>query len=311
MFDGRCARGMEEKMKLFTHLSANNIKLVSMPFLRELAMEAYLIENESVLSLSEDDFDQVQIIDFELPVSNGRVSKNTDGRIDLLVLYSNETFGIIELKNANLNKENFRQLSDYFENKEEVFNKHKSAVSNDYANTKWIGVLVGTNIDENLRNEIIQGKLKIQDKIPVAAIIINRYRSDTGQVFVTTDVYFKTNQRNLDRTRYIFDGTDYGKGRLVHAVIKKYLQENKNITYSELENIFPKTIQGNHGVFDTLENANELYSRYRYKRHFLNEEDVLIVGNTQIAICSQWGIGNINNFLKLVEEQLKYKISVL
>lgn len=162
-----------------------------------------------------------------------------------------------------------------------------------------------------MRNEIIQGKLKIQDKIPVAAIIINRYRSDTGQVFVTTDVYFKTNQRNLDRTRYVFDGLDYGKGRLVHAVIKKYLQENKNITYSELEKTFPKTIQGNHGVFDTFENANELYSRYRYKRHFLNEEDVLIVGNTHIAICSQWGIGNINNFLKLVKEQLKYKISVL
>jgi hypothetical protein len=43
-------------MKLYTHLSANNISLERIDFKRELVMEDYLIENENVLQLDEDDF---------------------------------------------------------------------------------------------------------------------------------------------------------------------------------------------------------------------------------------------------------------
>jgi hypothetical protein len=50
-------------------------------------MEAYIIENENVLMIDEDD--QIQIIDFELSLKDGRQSKNTDGRIDLLALFNN------------------------------------------------------------------------------------------------------------------------------------------------------------------------------------------------------------------------------
>jgi hypothetical protein len=59
-------------MKLYTQFSANNIILERMDFKRELAMEAYLIENEKILRLDEDDFGEVQIIDDELSVKEGR-----------------------------------------------------------------------------------------------------------------------------------------------------------------------------------------------------------------------------------------------
>jgi len=295
-------------MKLFSHLSANSINLNPMPFLRELSMEAYLIENQNVLSLTDEDLDQVQIIDYELPVRKGRSKKNTDGRIDLLTLFSNETIGIVELKNCMLVEENFEQLQDYFLCKEEIFEKHKEAVSCEYKDSKWIGVLVGTDIDSKLLEKITDGSLKIDNVIPVAAIIINRYRSDDGQIFISTDTYFKNNQRNMDRSKYKFNNMNLGKGRLSYEIVKKYILDHSNITYNELEEIFPKSIQGNHGVFTTLENAQDIYSRYGYKRHFLNEEDILFVGNVKIAICSQWGIGNIDNIIKLAKEKLKYSI---
>ncbi len=75
-------------MKLYTHLTANNIKLQEMPFIRELSMEAYLIENEDVLSLDEENLSDVEIIDSELTIKFGRKSKDSDGRIDLLALYN-------------------------------------------------------------------------------------------------------------------------------------------------------------------------------------------------------------------------------
>src|ERR1022692_3961217 len=101
-------------MKLYRHVTANSILLKAMPFIRELSMEAYLIENEAVLRLNDDDLSEAQIIASELPIVEGRPAKKTDGRIDLLALYNNETFGIIELKNSALNHEHFRQLQDYF-----------------------------------------------------------------------------------------------------------------------------------------------------------------------------------------------------
>jgi len=86
-------------MKILKHLTANDLKIDDFPFLRELSMEAYLIENPSVLALEEDGFnyeDGPEVIADELVLPNGRISKEGDGRIDLLVKYSEaETLGII------------------------------------------------------------------------------------------------------------------------------------------------------------------------------------------------------------------------
>jgi hypothetical protein len=73
-------------MKLYRHVTANSILLKPLPFIRELSMEAYLIENEAVLRLNDDDLSEAQVIASELPILEGRPAKNTDGRIDLLAL---------------------------------------------------------------------------------------------------------------------------------------------------------------------------------------------------------------------------------
>lgn len=38
-------------MKLYRHVTANSVLLTPMPFVRELSMEAYLIENEAVFTI--------------------------------------------------------------------------------------------------------------------------------------------------------------------------------------------------------------------------------------------------------------------
>ncbi len=84
-------------MQLFKHFTANDIELEPFPFRRELSMESYLIENESVLSLDNDIFSEVEIIEVELTIKEGRSSQNTDGRIDILATYAQEYIAIKDM----------------------------------------------------------------------------------------------------------------------------------------------------------------------------------------------------------------------
>ena len=64
-------------------------------------MEAYLVENEGILALDEP-FIDVDVVAEELTLKQGRKSKDTDGRIDLLVTYAQEYIGVVELKLGQL-----------------------------------------------------------------------------------------------------------------------------------------------------------------------------------------------------------------
>jgi len=294
-------------MKLFTHFAANNIKLKEMPFVRELSMEAYLIENEDVLSLDEENLSDVEIIDSELSIKQGRKSKDSDGRIDLLALYNQETLGIIELKLGELNQSHLEQLEDYFKSKSEILEVHQDFKDN--KDLKWIGVLVGDNITNELEKKISDGYL-IEDSIPVAALTIKRFRGNDNNIYVVTNTYFKNLSRKFDRTQYLFNGKKYGKGRLVLAVIKHHVSINENYSYQKLEKDFPKELQGSQGVFDQLDKAIEIKDKTGHKRHFLAIEDLLEIENIKIAVSTEWGIGNIEKFIKRCRD-LNYKIEIV
>lgn len=290
-------------MQMFKHVTTNNIKLSPVPFQRELPMEAYLIENPSVLSLDNDDFLEPDIIDWELSLKNGRDSINRDGRIDLLVSYNQNTFGIIELKTGELTETHLLQLEDYFKKKNQIFDYHKDIIEKDEASeTKWVGVLVGSSINDKLKQKIIDGYL-IENTIPLAALIINRFRSEDNQLFVFTETYFRNISRNFDRTKYKFENKIYGKGRLVLAIIKKYVENNPEILFSELKCIFPSSLHGRREVFEPIFDAQKIYDISGRKRHFLNQDDVICLNeNLKIVVTSQWGIGNIGNMLKKAKD---------
>jgi hypothetical protein len=101
---------------------------------------------------------------------------------------------------------------------------------------RWLGILVGTGMKEGLKEEVERNNSKPQS-IPVAVIIINRYRNDRErQIYTTTDIVVAP-KKGKDRSRFEFRGRQYTKGRLVLAMIKSYAEEHYgNTNASELKN---------------------------------------------------------------------------
>lgn len=288
-------------MQVFKHLTANNIQLESMPFQKELSMEAYLIENEGVLALDNEILSSVEIIETELTLKQGRKSKKTDRRIDILVTYSEELIGIIELKLGELTQVHVDQLKDYLEQREQIIEDYSDLLNPELVERpKWIGVLVGSSIDRELEKKITNGDLSLHN-IPVAALTIKRYRGSDGLIYVVTDTYF-SKLSTKDYTKYKFNGKLFGKGRLVLTVVRKFAEDNPNITYSELMKVFPEKTQGTMGVFALKSKAEEIFASTSKKRHFINPDDIIQLKDAAIAVCTQWGVSNIDNFITVAKQ---------
>ena len=283
-------------MQMYRHVSANQIILNEMPFERELSMEAYLIENEKILSLDNDDLSPVTVLDVELHLAGGRSQRGGDGRIDLVAQYGASTLGIIELKKGELTNAHLEQLEDYLTNTEQIKVQFLDTYENE--EVSFIGVLVGNSIKADLREKIESGYL-FNETIPIAALTLRRYRGGDGNIYVITDTYFRNASLTFDRTKYRFNGALYGKGRLVLAILKQYVEDNPGIMYSGLENAFPKNLQGSIGCFGSVEAAKEISERSpsHRNRHFRAAGDLIELSDATIAVCNQWGIGNIEAFI--------------
>jgi hypothetical protein len=285
-------------MQIFKHLTINDVQLEEFPFKRELSMEAYLIENEGVLSLDNDTFNNVEIIEAELTLKQGRSSKDTDGRIDILATYSEEYIAVIELKLGQLNQLHLEQLEDYLAQKNQILEDYPGILNEEASPIpKWVGVIVGSSIEPSLATKLRDGYLS-PDGTQVFALTIQRFKGSDGHVFVTTDTYYNNVNTIRDTSKYLFEGHSLGKGRLVLAVIKSHCEKHPNISFSELEKAFPKSCQGSRGVFTTFEKANEVLTSSGRKRHFLNSDELIQIEDTTIAVSSQWGIRNIDKFIE-------------
>jgi hypothetical protein len=290
-------------MQIFTHLTANDVQLRPFPFKRELSMEAYLIENEGVLALDRDTFSDVEIIEDELTLKQGGGNQIRDGRIDILATYSQEYIAIVELKLGELKEIHLTQLENYLKQKQQILTKYPDIVPDI---PKWIGILVGSSIDSSLANKIINGYQT--EGIPIAALTLQRFRSEDGNIFIATDTYFKNTSQGRDFSKYIFNGKTLGKSRLVFEVVKYYVDSHSNTSYSELELVFPKWCQGTRGVFTTVELAQTEAEEKRV-RHLLKPEEIIQLADSHIVVTNQWGIGNINHFIKQAST-LGYEIAL-
>jgi hypothetical protein len=197
-------------------------------------------------------------------------------------------------------------LEDYFNSKEQILNKHKEAFSQKKEDIKWIGILVGTGIDDDLKKLIEEGKILIQNNIPVAGIVLNRFRSDSDQIYITTDIYF-SQKKGKDYTKYNYNNNSYGKSRLVLAVVKDFVDKHGNDTMDQLMTVFPKNIQGSYGVIADYAIAKEIYDRTGINRHFV--DNIITLNNgKRIVVCNEWGKDNIKDFI-IKAKELGYNIS--
>jgi len=94
-------------MFLTKTFTAGNETYKEFPFLGELIMEAFLIENPNALNLGAEEFEEAKILGHQISLKKG--SKNKDGRIDILAAYGNR-IAIIELKKGQIDEGALKQL---------------------------------------------------------------------------------------------------------------------------------------------------------------------------------------------------------
>lgn len=280
-------------MFLHKHISANNVSISDFPFQREIAMEAYLIENPSVLSMEADGFNEVEILKCEVALLDGRIDRETDGRIDILAKYGQEYLAVVELKLGELTETHLVQLESYLKERRQINEKFPEIWNKEVSlQPKWIGIMVGTTISPELMLKIRKGYYYEND-IPIAALTINRYKGKDGNVYVVTDTYFVERVKNKDYTKYNFNGQKFGKSKLVLAVIKDYVEKNPTITFSQLKVKFPNTLQGSESFTTEMKAKNK-----PDKRNFIKPEEIIELADGPIAVSNQWGIANINPFIE-------------
>ena len=291
-------------MEVFRQVTANNLTLKEYPFWKELAMEAYLLENEEILKLDKENFNDVTILDAEIALKQGR--RTGDGRIDILVKYSAEYIGIVEIKLNEINENSLRQLEDYINQKEQILHYDRDYWT-ESVNPKWVGVLVGTEISNELRDKLVAGYE--YNGIPIAGMTIKRFRSSENEIFVISDTFFKFKYLSKDYSKFIFYGQEYNKGRLVNAVIRHYVDNKPETTFADLKQKFPNSIQGSFGVFDTKIKAEDIYQRWGHKRHYINPDEEIRLADETICTCTQWNLENIKAFINQAQK-LGLKIEI-
>jgi hypothetical protein len=283
-------------MEIFRQITANNIELKEYPFLKELAMEAYLMENEDILKLDTDNFADVTVLDAEIALKGGRKTSERDGRIDILAKYGMDYLAIVELKTHEINEFTLLQLEDYLQERHQLLEKYPDLWEEEVTIPNWVGVLVGSSISPELQRKLQDGYIT-RSGIPIAGMVIRRFRSSRNEIYVITDTFFKYNYTNRDFSTFRFNGEIFNKSRLVNQVIRTFVEQNPTMTFSELQKIFPRKIQGSMGVFDTYENAQAINDRTNHKRHYLKPDELIKLFDVVIATSNQWGIGNIGNFV--------------
>ena len=146
--------------------------------------------------------------------------------------------------------------------------------------------------------------------IPIAGIVLNRYRSSDNNIFVVSDTYFSYKYSEKDYSKFTYKNKIYNKARLVNEIVREFVDLNPTTTLSKLKEVFPKQIQGSFGVFDKLSRAEEIYSNWGHKRHYIKPTETINLGDGEIiATCNQWNPHNIAAFIKNAKK-IGYEIEV-
>ena len=203
------------KPNYFKHVTANAVALKPFPFPSELGMEAYLEENATILRCQPND--EIEIIGHEVRITDGE----TRGRIDLVARFKNQDkIAIIELKKELIDENALQQLNSYIKNRQNLIDSINNQVYDAPElsdETKIIGILVGSEIDEVLKQKIQSGKTGCD--VPVWGITIERYlNASNNEIITLSHVYNgqKVDREEKPKGRYLFEfnGNIYKMGML-------------------------------------------------------------------------------------------------
>lgn len=106
-----------------------------------------------------------------------------------------------------------------------------------------------------------------------------------------------------DYTKYEFNGKKgLHKNRMVLEVVKKHVEDNPKISFLELQNVFPRKLQGGMEVVDRKGNI----FGDKLRRYFM-KDPVFLKNGEEVVVTTEWGMGNIPRFLEKAKS-LNYEI---
>lgn len=125
---------------------------------------------------------------------------------------------------------------------------------------------------------------------------------DTGKVVTDADTIKKGKPGK--RVLYKFNGEGpYSKRELVLLAVTQFVMEHYGYTYAQLEQVFPKNLQGSYGVIrpiSWIEDKAKLGTDHK-NRYYMDKKDVLTSADgVHFAVCKEWG-DNFANFVQQVE----------
>lgn len=116
-------------------------------------------------------------------------------------------------------------------------------------------------------------------------------------------------QKNLstrDYSKYLFNGKELNKRKLVLEVIHTHINNKHIRNYSELLEEFPQDLRRGRKLFREF---NDAFNNER-SRYFMNEDEILHLEEGKYVVSNQWGVGNIQTMLDKADS-LGYEISII
>lgn len=108
-----------------------------------------------------------------------------------------------------------------------------------------------------------------------------------------------------DLTTYKFNGIEYNKGRLAHAIVSQ-ASTDKCFGLKEALELFPDEIIKPYGMIKSIKEA-KLMSKER-PRFFIKPEEEIKLKDCTIAVSNQWTSERIERLIAISKKQLGYKI---
>jgi hypothetical protein len=108
-----------------------------------------------------------------------------------------------------------------------------------------------------------------------------------------------------DVSKYKFNGQEYGKSRLAHAIISTYAKKAKP-TFNQLCEVFPVKLIPPYGLISPKAAAMEV-SKDR-ARFFLKDHELIELPDGPICVSNQFTKDRIEKLIKIAQDDLGYKI---
>lgn len=132
----------------------------------------------------------------------------------------------------------------------------------------------------------------------------------------TVKAISESGKKQKDFSKYLFNGLEHAKNRYIFEVIKSFIEENPQLTLDEFpKKVLERNFDNRKNDFETWKTYDEAIDQHLQKgskRYFvtarggdyLKDKDmVLKLADAEICISNQWGLPNMEPFVKLMKSR--------